>query len=150
LAELKAEKELLQSKIEELEEFKKLISQSENGDVIINLTNLTSNQKEQIKQLQSKINIQTQTLATVKEERDELQRKIAEKDDAADKLQNDKIELLQRLIEKDSIINALEDRIKQLDEAFTACSETKRAAPREKKARRKKMKKEQDPVLFDE
>jgi len=154
IANLKSEKESLLARIQTLEEFKKAVKEGENGDIIINLTNLSATQKAQIAELQSSLRIQAQALEQSKQEKAELEKQLRASNSSADQIQNDKVELLQRLIEKDSVIIGLEEKIKLLDEAFTACSQntpkSKSSGEGNSPKKKKKKKKVDESPLFDE
>jgi hypothetical protein len=149
LATIKSQTESLQNKVESLEEFKRVVKESENGDVIINLTKLNATQKEQIAVLQSEVRIQKQALEQLKGDKQELDKQLKASASNIDQLQNERIELMQRIIEKDSLVAGLEEKLKLMDDALTACSQgVRKSEPKEKKKSKKK--KREEPILFDE
>ncbi len=150
LANLKSQTEALQAKVESLEDFKRTVKDNENGDVIINLTKLTATQKEQIASLQAELRIQKQALEQLKQEKQELEAQLRTNNGSIDQLQNERVELLERIIEKDSVINTLDEKLKLMDDALTACSQNVRKPDAEKPKKPKKKKKREEPILFDE
>lgn len=151
LESLKSDRELLQIRVKNLEDFREQIKNSENGDVIINLTKLSATQKEQIETLQKANKVQAQAIEQLKQERADAEALLKKKTAVVEQYQNEQILLLQRIIEKDSIIAALEEKVKLLDDALTSC--TAYTPPRKSEAarpRKKKDKKKEQPVLFDE
>lgn len=146
LETLKSENYILKTKLTELEEFKRLIVQSENGDIIINLSNLSANQKKQIESLQSELRLQASLLEQVKQEKTELQNLLKQRNAENDELRNEKVQLMQRIIEKDSIIQALEDQVALLDKSLNDCN----AAGKTSKRGKTKTKKQSDAILFDD
>lgn len=154
---LKDENERLKASVARLEAFRKSISESENGDVIINLTNTNLRQKEQIEQLQASLRAQEKMAEQLRQEKAELNNKIAEARTEVDEQRNQALALQMRLIEKDSIILAEEEKLKMMDEALTECSKNRRAPRKEKapadtdaeKPRKRKKVKTETP-LFDE
>lgn len=148
---VKLEKMVMENKLKELQEFKELVRSNENGDVIINLTNLTSSQKLQIEGLQSEIRGQQSTIEQLKNEKTELQNVIKQKNADNDQLRNDQVDLLQRIIEKDSVIMALEEKNTLLDESLVQCNRNiRKNKPEAGTKPRIKRKKKTDPALFDE
>lgn len=146
---LKMEVAVLKIKVQELETFKSLISENENGDIIINLSNLTADQKRQIETLQAELNMQSAQLETAKREKLELQNLLKTRNAENDELRNEKINLMQRIIEKDSAITALEEKVIILDDALTQC--TRNCQTPKPKSEKKRSKKQQgDAALFDE
>lgn len=147
LETLKSENYILNSKLKELEEFKRLITQNENGDIIINLSNLTAEQKKQIEGLQSQVKQLNSILEQTKQEKADLQNLLNQRNAENDELRNEKIILMQRLLEKDSIIAELEEKVTLLDDALTQCN--KRSG--NGSGRKKQPKQQQgDAILFDE
>ncbi|MBS3914145.1 MAG: hypothetical protein KG003_06575 [Bacteroidetes bacterium] len=147
----KSEREYLQTKLKSLEDFKQLIRENENGDIIINLSNLTASQKAQIESLQSEIKSKTSSMEQLKGEKEDLEKALQKRYVELGNLQNEKVDVLQRMIEKDSIIQVLEEKNKLLDEAYQQC---RRSTPTFKEPKPKKegrrRKKQNDNVLFDE
>jgi uncharacterized protein involved in exopolysaccharide biosynthesis len=140
---------VLKIKVQELETFKSLISENENGDIIINLSNLTADQKRQIETLQAELSVQSAQLEQAKREKAELQNLLQTRNAENDELRNEKINLMQRIIEKDSTIGALEEKIVIIDDALTQC--TRNCQTPKPKGEKKRSKKQQgDAALFDE
>lgn len=157
LEALKEENARLKASVARLEAFRKSISESENGDVIIDLTNINQRQKDQIEQLQASLRAQEKAAELLKQEKAELNNKLILARSEVDEQRNQALALQMRLIEKDSIILAEEEKTKLLDEALSECSRN-RKPPRkeriktdtdaEKPKKRKKVKAE--TPLFDE
>jgi chromosome segregation ATPase len=146
---LKMESAVLKIKVKELESFKTLISENENGDIIINLSNLTADQKRQIETLQAELTMQSGQLGTAKREKLELQNLLKTRNAENDELRNEKINLMQRIIEKDSAITALEEKVVIIEDALTQC--TRNCQTPKPKSEKKRSKKQQgDAALFDE
>lgn len=148
LESLKSEKLSLSSRLKDLQAFKDLIKGSENGDVIINLTNLTANQKNQIESLQSELRLQQSLVDQIKTEKTELQNIIKQRNSENDALRNEKVNLMQRIIEKDSVILALEERMKLMEEALNQYALNSGKSKLPEKKRKKSVK--SDAALFDE
>lgn len=143
---LKYEVSSLQSKVAVLEEFKRTVKESENGDVIINLTKLMDQQKEQIAQLQRENKSLSITADQLRSDKTELNAQLNKLQNETDNLRNEKIGLLQRIIEKDSMIGAQEERIKLTDDALEQCT---RNCPKPKKEKTRK-KSSSEATLQDE
>jgi DNA repair exonuclease SbcCD ATPase subunit len=151
LENLKYEKQSLERRVSLLQEFKDLIKSSENGDVIINLTNLTASQKAQIESIQSDLSNQKSQYEQLKKEKTELQNIIKLKNEENDKFRNEQVVFLQQMIEKDSAISAMENEIKVLKDSLSHCCRDCKKKEREKEKREKKaIKKEEGSQLFDE
>lgn len=156
LESLKSENETLKATVERLESFRKNIADSENGDLIINLTNINQRQKEQIEQLQATIRAHEKNNEQLKSEKAELQKKLTLSQSEVDDERNEALGLQMRIIEKDSIIAAQEEKLQMIDAALTECSKNRKAAARVKsegdkgETRRKKKKVQPETPLFDE
>lgn len=146
LESLKSDNYILKTKLDELEDFRRLITQNENGDIIINLSNLTATQKKQIESLQSELRMQSNLLEQARAEKIDLQNLLKQRNAENDDLRNDKLQLMQRIIEKDSIITDLEGQIDLLDKTLDECCTPKGNA----KNKKTKTPKRSEAVLFDE
>lgn len=146
---LRNEKYILESRIKDLQSFKDLVKSNENGDIIINLSNLSANQKAQIESLQNELKSQAETITQLRNEKTELQTIIKQKGAENDQLRNDQVDLMQRIIEKDSIIVDQEAKIAIIEDALSQCNSQikKREKPADKP---KKRKKKSEAVLFEE
>jgi hypothetical protein len=155
LEQSKSENGRLKETVERLETFRKNITESENGDVIINLTNMNQRQKEQIELLQATIKSLEKNVADLKQEKAELTRDVNKSRAESDQLRNSSLLLQVQMIEKDSIILAQEARIQKTDDALAKCSKhlpkEERPAKEPKKSKRKEKEEiKQEKGLFDE
>lgn len=155
LEQLKSENSRLKETVERLETFRKNITESENGDVIINLTNINQRQKEQIDLLQATIKNSEKAQSDLKQEKAELTRDLTKARAESDQLRNTSLALQVQMIEKDSANLALEDKLQKTESALAKCSKhlpkEERPAKEPKKPKRKEKEAiKQEKGLFDE
>lgn len=152
---LKSENSRLKETVERLETFKRNITESENGDVIINLTNINQRQKEQIDLLQATIRNLEKSQGELKQEKAEMNKDLTKARSENDQLRNSALSLQVQLIEKDSLNHTLEDRAQKAEEALKKCSKhlpkTEKPPKEPKKPRRKEKEAvKEEKGLFDE
>ncbi|MBL7811608.1 MAG: hypothetical protein JNL57_05250 [Bacteroidetes bacterium] len=154
LETIKAENAALKDKVTKLEDFRNKIKESENGDILINLTTLNARQKEQIEQLQATNKALMASIEQQKADKADLARQIQDKQNETDGLRNEKINLMSRLFEKDSMLNTQQAQLELLDQALANCHNSMPRKSRQEKSadrkQRRKEKKKEEPVLFDE
>lgn len=158
LNNLKSENERLQSQVEMLEEFKKQVKSSENGDIVINLTQINNNQKDIIKERDKTITNMKLETERLNFDKADLRQQITSMQTENDQLRNDKLSLEFRVFEKDSLLTDQAEKIKLLESSLEACynsgnasATTKKEAPQEaEKKKKKKKKKEDEQTLFVE
>lgn len=155
LEQQKSENARLKETVERLETFRKNITESENGDVIINLTNMNQRQKEQIEMLQATIRNLEKGQADLKQEKADLTRDLSKARAESDQLRNASLGLQVQMIEKDSILLSQEARIQKTEDALAKCSRHLPKEERPVKEPKKPKRKEKEAVkqekgLFDE
>jgi chromosome segregation ATPase len=156
LTALKSENEQLKTTVARLEGFKKTITESENGDVIINLTTLNQRLKDQIELLQASLRNAEKQNATLTTEKAEVQRKLTASITENERLTNENLELKVKAIEKDSAIASLLERLEKSEAELKDCSKKVKKSKKkvsdeiEEPKKPKKKKRTDDVPLFDE
>jgi len=156
LAVLKSENEQLKATVARLEGFKKTITESENGDVIINLTTLNQRLKDQIELLQANLRNAEKQNVTLTAEKAEVQRKLTASITENERLTNENLELKVKAIEKDSAIASLLERLEKSEAELKDCSKKVKKSKKkvsdeiEEPKKPKKKKRTDDVPLFDE
>lgn len=153
---LKAENEALKDKIATLEAFQNQVKTSENGDIVINLTQMNNKQQTIIKDKDKKIeelNLEIERLKFDKANQKQINTSMQVEND---QLRNEKLNLEYRIVEKDSLINEQYTKITLLENALEQSSGggTAPSKPREDKAvkpkKEKKKKRKEEQTLFVE
>lgn len=152
LRDLEAENESLTAKLKKLEVFKKEIADNESGDIIINLSNLTTAQKSKIGEQESTIRLQNESIEKLKNRNYEnaktisfLELKNMRSEDQIQKFQ-------QELRKTDSLNSELKYQVLAIEvelEKLLKAQNIETEKP-EKKSRRKKKKKEELPEFIIE
>lgn len=155
LNKLKVENEKLLEKVEALEEFKKQVKGTENGDIVINLTQINNNQKDIIKERDKTIANQKSEIERLNFDKADGRQQLTSLSNENDQIRNEKLNLEFRMYEKDSLILAQTEKIelleRSLESAYSTGSRPKRTStPEATEEKKKKKKKKEKPTLFVE
>lgn|GEM_PF-2712523 len=152
IEDLEAASETMQAQIKRLQRFKNEIAENESGDIVINLSNLTTTQKQKIDEHQNTIRLQTEAIENLKIDNytnsktiSVLELKALRSDELLFQYEQDVKTMDSIKIELEYQIRSLEKKNAKLEKNQNADSNKK-----ERKKKRKKIKEEDLPEFIIE
>lgn len=152
IRDLETENESLALKLKKLETFKKEITDNESGDIIINLSNLTTAQKLKIEEQESTIRLQNESIEKLKNRNYENAKTISFLELQNVRSETQTQDYQQNLKKVDSLNSELKYQIVDLEAELEKLIKAKsmKQEKSDKKSKRKKKKKEELPEFIIE